>query len=270
MAFHKAKKEAVYLKLAVTGPSGSGKTTGALLMARGLVGPTGTIAVLDTENRSASLYSDLTDFVVEDVAIPAEAKTFLAAIDEAEREHVDALVIDSFSHVWEMVLDYKDRLDCRGGNSYTNWKEANKQWNPILSRILQAQMHVICCLRAKTDYVIETNDKGKQAPRKVGLAPITRDGTEFEFTTVFDLDMKHQATASKDRTRLFADRFVELNEVTGQQFAGWLTGPDPERVTLSNALLDITPNPEKTRGWLAKNPPIAEIENAITKAKEAQ
>ena len=140
----------------------------------------------------------------------------------------------------------------------------------ILSRILQTQMHVICCLRSKTDYVIETNDKGKAGTLKSRSRTYHQRGTEFEFTTVFDLDMKHQATASKDRTRLFADRFVELNEATGQQLAGWLTGPDPERVALSNELLDITPNPEKTRGWLAKNPSIAEIENAITKAKEAQ
>ena len=43
-------------------------------------------------------------------------------------------------------------------------------------------------------------------PEKVGLKGITRDGMDYEFTIVLDLDIKHNAVASKDRTQLFMDK----------------------------------------------------------------
>ena len=43
-------------------------------------------------------------------------------------------------------------------------------------------------------------------PEKVGLKGITRDGMDYEFTIVFDLDLKHHAIASKDRSGLFMDK----------------------------------------------------------------
>ena len=72
------------------------------------------------------------------------------------------------------------------------------------------------------DYILETNDKGKQVPKKVGLAPIMRDGVEYEFTTVLDLDMHHQALVSKDRTGLFGDELFLITEETGERFMKWL------------------------------------------------
>jgi energy-coupling factor transporter ATP-binding protein EcfA2 len=225
--FKKAERRGAFIKLAITGPSGSGKTTGAILMARGLAGPQGKIAVIDTENRSASLYSDIDDFDVLDIEPPYEQSKFAAAVKAAVDAKYDVLVIDSFSHVWEAILSYKDQLDKRGGNSFTNWNAAGEKFKDVLGAILSAKLHVIACMRAKMEFVIEEN-AGRKTVRKVGLAPIMRDGIEFEFTTVFDLDMSHQAMSSKDRTRMFDGKVFKLGRETGDQISSWLKGAKAE------------------------------------------
>jgi energy-coupling factor transporter ATP-binding protein EcfA2 len=224
LTFTPAKKDTVSLKLAVTGPSGSGKTTAALRLARGLVGPQGRIGVIDTEHRSASLYADQHTFEALNLDPPYDAPTFAEAIKSAEAQGFDALIVDTLSHAWEAVLEYKDALDRRGGSGFSNWAAAGEKWRAVISALLNSKLHVIACLRSKTDYVLEPNEKGKMVPKKVGLAPITRDGTEYEFTLVWDLDASHRAMASKDRTRLFDSKTVELTEVEGRLLAEWLKG----------------------------------------------
>lgn len=219
MAFVKATRKRAKLKLAITGPSGSGKTYSALRLAAGL---TDKIAFIDSENGSASLYSDRFNFDVMDIAPPFTHEKFTAAIKEAVSAGYEAVIIDSASHFWEGILEYKNKLDARGGNSYTNWNEAGVKFKDIISAVLQSPVHIICCMRSKMDYVMETNDKGKQAPKKVGLAPIMRDGIEYEFTTVFDVDMSHQAKTSKDRTGLFLDHIFQVTEETGKTLQAWM------------------------------------------------
>ena len=228
MMFTKAQRNDSFIKLALMGPSGSGKSYSGLKLARGLVGPTGKIAVIDTENGSARLYSDLTEFFHCDLAAPFESRKFIDAINEAERAGFDCVVIDSLSALWTWVLDHKNNLDRKGGNSFINWADAGKVFNEALQVVLQAKLHVIACMRSKQEYVLqeETNFKGKtvQVPKKVGLAPVMRDNIEYEFTTVLEIGMDHKATPSKDRTGLFIDRTFQIDEKTGQQIAGWLSG----------------------------------------------
>jgi len=228
--FQKAVRKAAKLKLAITGPSGSGKTTGALRLARGLVGDSGKIAVIDTENRSASLYSDITDFDVLNLEAPFEHKKFSEAIEAAAANGYDCVIIDSASHLWEAILAYKDKLDRRGGNSYTNWSEAGGKFKEVIECLLGANLHVISCLRSKIEHSIEKDDRGKTTIRKVGMAPIMRDGIEYEFTCVLDLDMQHQAVSSKDRTRMFDGKILEVTEAVGKQLAEWLDGAAPADV----------------------------------------
>mgnify|MGYP003337979884 FL=1 len=200
--FRKATREKVFLKLAVTGPSGSGKTYSALRLARGLVGPTGKIALIDTENGSASLYADRFQFDVLDIAPPFDNEKFIDGVNAAVEAGYQAIIIDSASHFWEGILDYKDKLDQRGGNSYTNWKIAGDKFSGIIKAVLQSKVHIICCMRSKMDYVQEKDDRGKTQVKKVGLAPIMRDGIEYEFTAVFDVALNHQAAVSKDRSEI--------------------------------------------------------------------
>ncbi|MBP3193893.1 ATP-binding protein [Natronogracilivirga saccharolytica] len=234
--FQKAKRSSAKIKLAITGPSGSGKTYSALRLATGLA-ESGRIAVLDTENNSASLYADDFDFDVAPISPPFTNDKFVKAIYQAVELGYEVIILDSASHFWEGILEYKDALDKRGGNSFGNWADANKQYKAILDALLQSDVHLIACLRSKTEYVVEKNEKGKSVPRKIGLAPIMRDGVEYEFTTVFQLDAAHQAMADKDRTGLFTDKIFLITEQTGQNIAGWLGGGKglvgPEKALLS-------------------------------------
>ena len=234
MKFTKATRSDSHIKLAITGPSGSGKTYSALRLARGLVGEAGKIAVIDTENGSARLYSDLTNFDHCDL-VSHRYSDFIEAVKAAEQAGYAAVIIDSLSHLWQGTLDEKANIDRKGGNSFSNWNEASKHFNEALQAILQSKIHVIACLRVKTEYVVqeETNTKGKSVsvPKKIGLAPVMRDNIEYEFTTVLELGMDHAASPSKDRTGLFVDKTFRIDERTGEQIAGWLrNAPTPEPV----------------------------------------
>jgi hypothetical protein len=234
MTFIKAERKQHKPKLAFTGPSGSGKTFSALLIASGMGKR---IAVIDTENGSASLYAGMDKgqlkglaFDVLELEPPYTIEKYLRAIEAAQAAKYDVLVVDSISHAWAGeggLLSKKEALDQRGGNSYTNWAGITKEHEQFKSRILNAEIILICTMRSKQDYVLEINDKGKQAPKKVGMAPIQRDGMEYEFTTVFDLAMDHNAVASKDRTAMFDGQIFKPTKKTGEQILAWLAGGKP-------------------------------------------
>lgn len=220
--FSKAEKKSVKLKIAITGPSGSGKTYSSLVLASSLGNK---IAVVDTENESASLYSDLFNFDTCVLKPPYTTARYLEAMVDAYKAGYDVLIIDSLSHAWQgegAILDRKSILDARGGNSYTNWAQFTKEQDYFISKINNIPMHVICTMRSKQDYVMTVNDKGKQAPQKVGLAPIQRDGVEYEFTLCLDLDINNQAKASKDRTNIFKDSIFKVTQETGDLLNDWL------------------------------------------------
>lgn len=232
VTFQRASRQAVRLKIAVAGPSGSGKTMGALALAKVLAGEGGKVAVIDSENGSASLYGDKYEFDVLDLAPPFTSARYLEAMNAAIDAGYDVLVIDSLSHQWQGeggILARKEEADKRpGSNSYTNWATFTKEHTAFVSKMLQLPVHVIGTLRSKQDYVLETNEKGKQQPRKVGMAPVQREGLEYEFSTVFDVGMDHRATASKDRTGLFADDPVDLvKPATGNALLKWLSTAAP-------------------------------------------
>jgi hypothetical protein len=99
-------------------------------------------------------------------------------------------------------------------------------------------------MRSKQDYVLEMNEKGKQAPKKVGLAPEQRPGMEYEFTTVFDLAMDHNAIASKDRTSLFDGQVFKPSKETGKKIMAWLMGGKPVPAPSQKPAQPATPAPE--------------------------
>jgi hypothetical protein len=248
MQIRKAQRCAIKIKLAITGPSGSGKTLGALLLAKGLVGD-GRILVIDSEDGSSNLYSDhkLTagvDYDVLELDAPYNTQKYIEALALGQKEGYDVIVIDSISHAWAGeggILDKKNAIDSRGGNSFTNWGKVTKDHELFKSKIVHAKCHVIVTMRSKQEYIIESNDKGKQAPRKVGLAPVQREGMEYEFTTVFDCAMDHTYEVSKDRTGLFDGRMEKLSIDTGAEIKDWLSGgaeapPEPDVGAVAEAL----------------------------------
>jgi hypothetical protein len=221
--FQRAQRSQAKLRLGLTGASGSGKTYSALLIAKGLGGK---VAFIDTENRSGDLYSDLIDFDILHLVNPFTVEKYVDAIELAETSGYDILIIDSISHAWAGeggVLDYVDRLSSSNfkGNSFTAWRQGGRHQDQLINKILRSQMHTIITMRSKTEYVVEMNDRGKQSPRKLGMAPVQRDNVEYEFTTVLDLSMDNVASSSKDRTKLFKIPKV-LSEEDGVRLNGWL------------------------------------------------
>lgn len=251
-AFRRAERTQVKMKLALTGPSGAGKTMSALLIASGMGKR---IALVDTENYSASLYGDRFDFDTMAFDPPYLIQKYTQAIEAAEREGYDVLILDSISHAWAGdggLLAKKESLDARGGNSFANWGAITKEHEQFKAKLLNCKIHLICTMRSKQDYVLEVNEKGKQTPRKVGLAPIQRDSLEYEFSTVLDLGMDHNAIASKDRTGLFDGQIFKPTKATGEAILEWLQTAKPapvaQVVEAPASAPVISPEPVRTSG----------------------
>ena len=111
----------------------------------------------------------------------------------------------------------------KSGNSYTAWRDVSPEHNRLVDAILQSDIDVIVTTRAKAEYVME-QEGGKTTVKKVGLAPIFREGLEYELTVFFDLSQEHIATASKDRTGLFDGQNFKPTVETGKQLIEWRDG----------------------------------------------
>ncbi|MEQ4673708.1 ATP-binding protein [Providencia vermicola] len=239
MKFAKALRKKAKLRLALTGPSGSGKTYGALEIAKGLGGKT---AVIDTEKGSASLYSDRFNFDVLELDPPFTPERFIEAIGAAQEAGYDNLIIDSITHEWSgsggclELLDGLAKAKYRG-NTWSAWSEITPRHNAFLDAILRSDLHIIATMRSKTEAAQVDKGNGKKGVDKLGMKSEQRDGVEYEFTTVLDLNHEtHTAMASKDRTGLFSNAEVtQLNELTGKKLMDWLNdGRTKAEVDLSH------------------------------------
>lgn len=224
MTFTRATKTQARLRLGLIGPSGSGKTYSALGIASGLGEK---VALIDTERRSASKYADTFLFDVMELE-SFEPERFIAAIKAAETANYDVLIIDSLSHAWMgkggiLELADTETKRSRSGNSFNVWREVTPKHNALVDTILRSSCHVIATLRTKTEYVIEKDERsGKSLPRKVGLAPVQRDGLEYEFDIVGDLD-SGDMIIGKTRCSLYAKAIIhEPGASMGKQLKSWL------------------------------------------------
>lgn len=203
MTFQRATKQQAKLRLALIGLAGSGKTYSALSIAQHLV-PGGKIAVVDTERGSASLYADRFSFDVLELERHGP-ENYVDAIEAAEHAGYDVIVIDSLSHAWagkDGALEQVDKIAKREGksNNFTAWRDVTPRHNKLVDALVSSKCHLIATIRSKMEYVLEKDEKtGKSAPRKVGLAPIQRDGLDYEFTVVGDMNLDHALIVSKSR-----------------------------------------------------------------------
>ena len=245
MPFTKATKFDSFLRLALAGSAGAGKTFTALTLATRIAEQEGKpIALVDTEHRSASKYADLFSFDTQELDT-FHPKRFIDAIHEAEQGGYGVLVLDSLSHAWNGVgglLDLVDQVARRkyNGNSFSAWKDATPWQNALVEAIIGAKLHLIATMRSKTDYVVEKGDGGKSTPRKVGLAPIQRDGVEYEFDVFADLDSDHTLIVQKSRCPHLADQVIARpDERVAAILMEWLRGagprPEPAPVSLDPA-----------------------------------
>ncbi len=228
MEFTKAVKNQSKLRIALSGAAGSVKTYSALQLAKGIGGR---IAVIDTERGSASLYAGTFDFDVVKIEPPYSPEKYIEAITLAEKLEYSIIIIDSLSHAWAGsggLLDIHDAIQKsnKGGNSFTAWKEITPIQNKLIDTITGSKCHIITTMRAKQDYVVENNGQ-RNIVRKVGLAPVQREGVEYEFTIFIELSQEHVAVASKDRTNLFDGKYFVPSDQTGKILVAWLN-QEPE------------------------------------------
>jgi len=229
--FKPAIKTKLKARIAIEGPSGSGKTYSALRIARGLVGPTGKIAVIDTEKDSARLYADEFAFDHAPLTEPYTPEKYTKLIKEAAAAGYDCLIVDSITHEWAGdggILDIKSGTP---GNEFTAWQKVTPRHNEFVNAMLNADCHIIATIRSKQAYALEQNDKGKQVPKKLGMQAQQREGLDYEFTVVLKMDISHMACGDKDRTKLFpVDSWFKPTEETGEALAAWLnSGAEPEK-----------------------------------------
>ncbi|PQJ09354.1 AAA family ATPase [Flavipsychrobacter stenotrophus] len=202
MQLQTASRKKAKIKMALQGPSGSGKTKSALLIAYGLCGSWEKIGVIDTENRSADLYADLGPYNVLPLIPPFTPERYIEAIGVCIAAGIQVIIVDSVSHEWEGTGGILEAHSGMLGNSFTNWAKLTPRHNAFVQTLLQADVHIISNIRTKQEYVLSEKN-GKQVPEKVGMKGITREGMDYEFTVVLDLDMALKAKSSKDRTQLF-------------------------------------------------------------------
>lgn len=242
-----ASREKVKLRLGMSGGSGFGKTISSLMIAHGMVKDWSKIGVIDTENKSASLYANHTlpngyqigKFKVINLSAPYTPEKYIQAIDLFEKSGIEVLITDSISHEWEGkggCLEIQGSL----GGRYQDWATVTPRHQAFIDKILQSSCHMITTVRRKQDYEM-TKENGKVKVEKVGTKEVTRDGFEYELTVNFELfNDKHMVKASKDRTSLFmgTPEFIVTEEI-GERLITWCeSGVEPSKPQLSEAQLN--------------------------------
>lgn len=218
MHLQKTSRKKAKIKMCLQGPSGSGKTYSSLLLAYGLCDDWSSIAIVDSENHSAELYSNLGNYNVISLEPPFSPESYIKAIQICEEAGMQVIILDSITHEWEYILEAHASLT---GNSFTNWQKIGIKHKSFIKSILGSKSHVIATIRTKQDYVLNEKNR-KMIPEKVGLKSIQREGLDYEFTLVFDLNNKNQAISSKDRTGLFFGKEATvINADTGKALLKW-------------------------------------------------
>lgn len=225
MAFTKAEKSKAKLRMAIFGTAGSGKTYSALRIATGIAKAINSrIAVIDTERGSASKYADRFDFDTLELN-PAKIDGYISAFKDAQTAGYKVLVIDSMSHGWQELLEQIEALAKQryNGNTFRAWGEGTPKQREFIDAMLGFNGHVIATMRAKTDYIISDDGKGKMKPQRVGLAPEQGKGIEYEFDLLAEINAEHYATIIKDRTGKYQDKGIDKpGEEFGAELVAWL------------------------------------------------
>jgi hypothetical protein len=196
--------------MALCGGPGAGKTWTGLALATGLGQH---IALIDTERGSARKYASDFDFDVCELE-SHHPQQYIDAIVTAYNNGYDVLIIDSLSHAWagkDGALELVDRARATGkDNPFTAWRHVTPLHHKLVDTMLRLPMHLIVTMRTTVAYVIEEDARGKHVPRKVGMAPIQREGCEYEFDVIGDLHST-VLTISKTRLRFLQGLVLESN-----------------------------------------------------------
>lgn len=223
--FVKAKKEQVWLKVLLSGASGSGKSYSALRVAKGIADKCGSrIAYIGTEGSRNKYYASSFDYDLLDLEDPFTIDKYVEAIDMAIDAGYKVLIIDSLTHEWLWLNDTHDKMP---GNSFQNWGKLKPKHREFMDKILTCPIHIIATSRSKDEWVLETDSKGRQIPRKVGLGSQQDKNITYEYTVSLVIEQDtHIAHADKDNTKIFDGRYDVLTEKDGEALYAWANDSD--------------------------------------------
>lgn len=231
--------------IGIAGVSGSGKTYTALLMARGMVSHPSEIGFLDTENKRGSLYADILDgqFMIGDLYPPFSPKRYSDAIKEFQEAGVKVLVIDSVSHEWEGeggCDDIANAAISEDGKKMANWIRAKREHKSFMNTLLQCNMNVICCIRARE----KTDFKDPKKPVSLGLQPVCEKNFMFEMTASLLMENEGKTQRFLKMPQFLKEAFGlgngYLGQETGKKIIDWInTGEqeDPEVTKIKSEML---------------------------------
>ncbi len=232
IVFQKATKAKSYARVAITGISGNGKTFTSLAVACAMAKQSGDrLAVIDSENGSASKYSDRFDFDTISL-MDRSVDGYIEAIDAAKGAGYKYLLIDSTTHAWKELLAEVTLIanNKYRGNTHAAWGDANSgtpKQTKFIDAILFYPGHVFATMRSKTEWEITEDDNGKKKPVRIGLAPQQGKDIEFEFDLLLEMTSEHNAIVLKDRTGKYQDQIIEKpGDKFGKDLYDWLNaGP---------------------------------------------
>lgn len=203
--FAPATREQAKARVALAGPSGSGKTYTALSLATNMAPR---VALIDTERGSASKYAAGASgkgFTFDTLQMSKyDPRDLVKALAAAGQAGYGAVIVDSLSHFWMGtggMLELVDSIGKRsgGGGQWGGWKDARPFERAMIDALLSYPGHVIVTMRTKSEWVIEEDQRGKKQPKKIGTRAEQRDGIEYEFDIVGDLDQENTLVISKSR-----------------------------------------------------------------------
>jgi hypothetical protein len=247
MAFEvkKARRSNIIPQILLIGASNSGKTYSALTLASGMGK---SIGLVDTENKKASYYSDRFDFSIVDLKPPFTGERYKGAVEALLSSGIDVLIIDQITYEWGGSGGILSQVNENpANNDFAKWNEPSRRHADFIDYLNFIKIPSIVCCRAKEQYEIQTDERGKKVPVKVGMGPIQRgrgpgEGIEYEFPICFLLNEDHFAKVTADKGGIFgktveddegklrvvAEPFIITKEV-GTKIMAWAKGKEVKK-----------------------------------------
>lgn len=253
-SFRPAKRSEAKPLIGLYSQSGGGKTMGALLLARGFVGPQGKVGMIETESGRGEAYADIIQGGYDVISMRDDYSPlrYGEALTAAEKAGLGALIIDSASHEWESaggVLDLAAQNQAAGKKGPLVWQQPKMlHQRHFMLRLLATPIPlVIVCMRAKYPMQEKTINGRKEWVRSDDLEPIQASDILYEMFVHGWLDQHHRLHVTKltrpDLGQVFRDGELITLE-TGQRLAAWTreSNPQPAAVQVQRPAADAAPS----------------------------
>lgn len=257
----KAEKRKLALKILLSGASGSGKTYSALRLATGIINKTGgEIYLINTEGDRGEMYGNKFSYNIIDLPEPRSPENYMEAIQYCVDNGASVIIIDSLSHEWNYLNEQVNNMP---GNSFNNWGKQKPRHRKLVDFIVETKVHLIATGRGKDEYVMENDEKTKKTQiKKVGVGVQQEKDTEYEYMVTFNIAQDtNVATAMKDNSGLFTNKYDVLTEKDGEALYDWANGGEERIPTLEEKLRPLQKQVADTavKKGGSKNPSVVEV-----------